>query len=57
MERVITFCQDHLADLRAEQEEISRKCGIRYPLMKLVDMYFRQIGFEADSTPTPTIRL
>ena len=54
---MITFCQDHLADLRAEQEEISRKCGIRYPLMKLVDMYFRQIGFEADSTPTPTIRL
>jgi len=56
VERVITFCQDHLPDLRAEQDEISKRSGIRYPLMKLVDMYFWQIGFEADSIPTPTLQ-
>ena len=49
VERVIAFCQGHLPDLQAEQAKISNKRGIRYPLMKLVDMYFWQLGVEADN--------
>jgi hypothetical protein len=40
------FCRDNLLELREEQTGIERGGGIRYPLMKLVDMYFWQIGFE-----------
>jgi hypothetical protein len=32
--------------LREQQERIQQSGGMRYPLMKLVDMYFWQIGFE-----------
>jgi len=44
--RVLNFCRDNLAQLRNEQDEIERMGGIRYPLMKLIDMYFWQIGFD-----------
>ena len=46
LERIARFCRDHGGELRAEQETIEHAGGIRYPLMKLVDMYFWQIGFE-----------
>jgi hypothetical protein len=46
IEQVLGFCQDHLGELRQEQESIERTGGMRYPLMKLADMYFWQIGFE-----------
>ncbi len=51
-EQVFGFCQENLVDLRDEQAQIERGAygaGIRYPLMKLVDMYFFQNGFEADT--------
>ncbi len=46
VERVLRFCRDNLRDLRKEQTRIERTGGIHYPLMKLVDMYFWQIGYE-----------
>jgi hypothetical protein len=50
VERVLQFCRDNLPELREEQERIERIGGIRYPLMKLVDMYFWQIGSERGGT-------
>jgi hypothetical protein len=47
VERIIGFCLDHGDALREEQARIERAEGVHYPLMKLVDMYFWQIGFEA----------
>lgn len=49
VQRVLGFCQEHLPVLQNEQASIERKEGIRYPLMKLVDMYFWQIGFQKDT--------
>jgi hypothetical protein len=46
IERVLRFCQEHLEQLRQEQIRIERRGGVRYPLMKLVDMCFWQIGYE-----------
>ena len=46
VERVHCFCRENLRELREEQSAIERTGGIRYPLMKLLDMYFWQIGFE-----------
>ncbi len=47
--RMVAFCQEHLGELRAEQAAISARADVRYPLMKLVDMYFWQLGFEGDA--------
>jgi hypothetical protein len=44
--RIHCFCRENLRELREEQTEIERAGGIRYPLMKLLDMYFWQSGFE-----------
>jgi hypothetical protein len=46
IKRVLQFCRENLHDLRGEQTRIERTCGISYPLMKLLDMYFWQIGYE-----------
>lgn len=50
IKRILDFCRDHLYDLREEQTRIERSGGMYYPLMKLVDMYFWQIGFERGTT-------
>jgi hypothetical protein len=42
------FCKHHLSELREEQRWIERQYKARYPLMKIVDMYFWQIGFDLD---------
>lgn len=47
VERVLGFCNDNIAELRNEQARIETSGTVRYPLMKLVDMYFWQIGYEA----------
>lgn len=44
VDRVCSFCRDNLADLRKEQARIKSGSGMHYPLMKLVDMYFYEIG-------------
>ena len=49
VERVLQFCQDNLRDLREEQTRIEHTGGVYYPLMKLVDMYFWQIGYKEDT--------
>lgn len=51
--RVLKFCREHLRELRKEQAAIEQSGGIRYPLMKLVDMYFWQIGCEMEMDPSP----
>lgn len=48
IDRILAFCQTNLPDLQKEQAIIEQVGGIRYPLMKLVDMYFWQIGYEKD---------
>ncbi|MGB6944525.1 MAG: hypothetical protein WBE37_19155 [Bryobacteraceae bacterium] len=44
---VFRFCQDHLSELRKAQSWIEERYEVQYPIMKIVDMYFWQIGFEA----------
>ena len=46
VERVIGFCTEHGGELRKQQARIDKLAGMRYPLMKLADMYFWQIGYE-----------
>jgi hypothetical protein len=46
VERVLAFCQEHLDALLEEQTRIERISRVRYPVMKLVDMCFWQIGYE-----------
>jgi len=41
----------NLPALRAEQARIKSASGARYPLMKLLDMYFWQIGSELEAQP------
>ena len=44
--RVLGFCQGHLPALKQEQARMKEWSGVRYSLMKLVDMYFWQTGHE-----------
>lgn len=47
IKKVLDFTQASLIELRREQARIEEHSGMNYPLMKLVDMYFWQIGYEA----------
>jgi hypothetical protein len=57
---VFRFCREHGDTFRETQEVIARRGEIRYPLMKLADMYFWKLGFdllpeaEADETTNET---
>lgn len=53
VERILGFCREHLPELQKEQASIEESGGIHYPLMKLVDMYFWQLGYEGDRTAPP----
>jgi len=44
---MIQFCTDCRSELRSEQARIESVGGMYYPLMKLADMYFWQLGYEA----------
>jgi hypothetical protein len=44
VDRVLEFCHDHLGELLEEQARIKVDSGKHYPLMKLIDMYFWQVG-------------
>ncbi len=48
IQSLLTFCQNKLSDLKSQQARIEQSNGVHYPLMKLVDMYFHQIGIEVD---------
>lgn len=52
VERIIRFCSDHGAQLRSEQARIEAVSEVSYPLMKLADMYFWQIGYECSDGET-----
>jgi hypothetical protein len=45
---VVKFYQAHRPEFDHAQREIKNRGGPTYPAMKLVDMYFWQIGFEND---------
>jgi len=45
--KLLDFSQANLTELRREQSIIKEHGGATYPLMKLVDMYFWQLGYEA----------
>ena len=45
---VLKFSLSHIADFQTEQKRIEQQ-GMRYPLMKLADMYFHPIGFEIEA--------
>ena len=46
--QVLDFCRENLDDLRNARPSVKSTGGVRYPLMKLVDMYFWQIGYELE---------
>lgn len=60
LREVFRFCRENKDAFREVQEVIAQRSGIRYPLMKLVDMYFWKLGFdllpeaEADETTNET---
>ena len=45
---VVRFYQSNTPSFNAAQARIQKSSGIFYPAMKLVDMYFWQIGYEND---------
>jgi hypothetical protein len=54
--RVHSFCTDHLKMLRQEQLRILQATGANYPLMKLIDMYFWQVGYENSPLVISSVR-
>jgi hypothetical protein len=55
VKRIIRFCTNSMDELRSEQRRIAAVNGVEYPLMKLADMYFWQIGFEAAGKPAEVL--
>ena len=53
VERVHGFCTNHLTELRQEQTRIRQNGRGYYPLMKLVDMYFWQVGADGRGSRQP----
>jgi hypothetical protein len=52
--KLLAFSSEHLTELRREQATIRDHSGVHYPLMKLVDMYFWQLGYEKGGQPDAT---
>ena len=49
VDRILRFCIDNRPELAELQSMIIDRGGPRYPLMKLADMHFWQIGFDLES--------
>ena len=49
LKAVATYYKQNEAEFLKAQNSIHEKCGVYYPAMKLVDMYFWEIGFQADN--------
>lgn len=45
---IISFCNSNIDEIRRVQKRIKSKQGIKYPIMKIVDMYFWQLGYEME---------
>jgi hypothetical protein len=50
--RLSLIAARNLPELRTAQDQIASSTGVRYPLMKLLDMYFWQLGYER-ANPEP----
>jgi hypothetical protein len=50
VDRILSFCGEHLHELQQEQMNIKNTTGVSYPLMKLLDMYFWQTGSERSNS-------
>lgn len=46
LREMIDFCEEHADELLGVQQTISKRGGVRYPTMKLVDMYFWELGYR-----------
>jgi hypothetical protein len=49
LDELFRFIGDNKEDIEAAQNDIKLKTGNHYPLMKIVDMYFWQIGFNKEA--------
>jgi len=49
--RLLEFTHNNLSPLRVEQTRIKSHSGVHYPLMKLVDMHFWQLGNDRAKHP------
>jgi hypothetical protein len=49
IQNMLRFCRNNLQDFQAEQARIEQMYQMRCPLMKLVDAYFHQIGWEIEA--------
>ena len=47
--RVFAYCRQNYEAIRPEQSRINQSSPVHYPLMKIVDMYFWQIGHDLPS--------
>lgn len=54
--RIFGFCHEYSKVLREEQRRIEQLSGVSYPLMKLADMCFWQIGQELSESTGATER-
>ena len=50
IDRILQYCIDSRLKLAKLQSKISKRGGPEYPLMKLADMHFWQIGSDLEST-------
>lgn len=48
LKAVARYYKKNEAEFLKAQKSIQEKCGVNYPAMKLVDMYFWEIGFQAE---------
>jgi hypothetical protein len=46
--RILEFALTNATELQNQQRSLEKSCGLRYPVMKIVDMYFWQLGYERD---------
>lgn len=46
--KVVKFYQENKVEFDKAQRDIKKKTDFQYPAMKLIDMYFWQIGFEIE---------
>ena len=51
VDRIVRYCIENREALCEQQSLIARRSEVKYPLMKLADMHFWQIGFEMDQAP------
>jgi hypothetical protein len=52
IEDLLAFCSEHLAEFQTERAALEKASGFRFPLMKVVDMYFWQVGYRLEVTKT-----